>query len=61
MKTLTLLIALTHTSLAAAGTLTITGTDFAAAATVKIGGQPATNVNVASDTSMTAPTPIHFR
>ncbi|HEX4440073.1 MAG TPA: S-layer homology domain-containing protein [Thermoanaerobaculia bacterium] len=37
--------------------LTISGTDFAAGATVTIGGQPATDVNVASAVSMTATTP----
>ena len=35
----------------------VTGTDFAQGATVTLGGQPATNVNVASATSLTATSP----
>ncbi len=38
-------------------TLTIKGTDFAAGATVTVGGVPATNVNVSSATTLTAKTP----
>jgi hypothetical protein len=37
--------------------ITITGTDFAAGAAVSIGGQPATNVSITNDHSMTATTP----
>ncbi len=37
--------------------ITISGTDFAAGATVTIGGQPATGVNVTNDTTITAMTP----
>jgi hypothetical protein len=40
-------------------TVTITGTKFAAGATVTFGGVPATNVTVTSDTSLTANTPQH--
>jgi len=42
---------------AAGISVTITGTDFAAGATVSIGGQPATEVVVTNDHSMTAKTP----
>ncbi len=38
-------------------TITIKGTDFAAGATVTVGGQPATNINVSSATTITAKTP----
>jgi len=38
--------------------ISITGTDFAAGATLTIGGQPAADVDVLSSTSMTATTPI---
>ncbi len=38
--------------------IAITGTDFAAGATLKIGGQPAADVVVVSPTSMTATTPL---
>jgi hypothetical protein len=37
----------------------ITGTGFAAGATVNIGGSPASNVSVSSSTSITATTPAH--
>jgi hypothetical protein len=37
--------------------VTVSGTDFAAGAAVAIGGQPATNVNVNSSTSISATTP----
>ena len=40
--------------------ITITGTQFEAAATVTIGGAPATNVVVVSDTQITATTPAGF-
>jgi len=40
--------------------ITITGTNFEAAATVTIGGAPATNVVVVSDTQITATTPAGF-
>jgi len=40
--------------------ITITGTQFDAAATVTIGGAPATNVVVVSDTQITATTPAGF-
>jgi hypothetical protein len=40
-------------------TVTIRGTNFAAGATVSIGGNPATNVNVLSTTTITAKTPAH--
>jgi hypothetical protein len=39
--------------------VTITGTNFAAGATVTLGGTAATNVNVGSSTSITATTPAH--
>ena len=39
--------------------VTITGTGFAAGATVKFGGTAATNVAVGSSTSITATTPAH--
>jgi hypothetical protein len=39
--------------------VTIAGTNFLSDATVKFGGVPATNVNVASSTSITAVTPSH--
>ena len=39
--------------------VTITGTGFSAGATVKLGGTNATNVTVASSTSITATTPAH--
>ena len=39
--------------------ITITGTGFLAGATVSLGGTAATNVNVASSTSITATTPAH--
>ena len=42
---------------AAGTTLTIKGTDFAAGATVTVGGAPATNVNISSATTLTAKTP----
>ena len=42
---------------AAGTTLTIKGTDFAAGATVTVGGAAATNVNVSSATTLTATTP----
>jgi len=42
---------------AAGTTLTIKGTDFAAGATVTVGGVAATNVNVSSATTLTAKTP----
>jgi hypothetical protein len=42
---------------AAGTTLTIKGTDFAAGATVTVGGVAATNVNVSSATTLTAQTP----
>jgi len=38
--------------------IALSGTDFAAGASVTIGGQPATAVNVPSSTSLTATTPI---
>jgi hypothetical protein len=42
----------------ASGTpITVSGTDFAAGATVTIGGQPATGVNVSNSTTITATTP----
>ena len=41
--------------------ITIQGTDFAAGATVTIGGQPASNVNVQSGTLLTAQTPAARR
>jgi IPT/TIG domain/S-layer homology domain len=41
----------------AGSSITITGTDFAAGATVSIGGQPATNVVVTNDHSISAKTP----
>ena len=45
---------------AAGGTsVTITGTGFLSGATVNLGGTAATNVNVASSTSITATTPAH--
>jgi hypothetical protein len=45
---------------AAGGTaMTITGSNFAAGATVSFGGIPATNVTVATSTSITATTPAH--
>ena len=48
-----------HSGPPAGGTaITITGTDFAAGATLTIGGQPAADVVVASSTSMTATTPL---
>jgi hypothetical protein len=37
--------------------ITVSGTDFAAGATVSIGGQPATNVNVSNSTTITAMAP----
>jgi len=40
--------------------ITITGTNFEASATVTIGGAPATNVVVVSDTQITATTPAGF-
>ena len=40
--------------------ITITGTNFEASATVTIGGTPATNVVVVSDTQITATTPAGF-
>ena len=40
--------------------ITITGTNFEAPATVTIGGEPATNVVVVSDTQITATTPAGF-
>ena len=40
--------------------ITITGTNFEAPATVTIGGSPATNVVVVSDTQITATTPAGF-
>ena len=39
--------------------VTISGTDFAAGASVSIGGSPATNVAVVNATSITATTPAH--
>ena len=39
--------------------VTITGTNFAAGATVTLGGTAATNVVVASSTTITATTPAH--
>jgi len=49
-----------NTGTAAGGTtVTITGTGFLAGATVSLGGTAATNVNVASSTSITATTPAH--
>jgi hypothetical protein len=39
--------------------VTITGTNFQTGATVRIGGSPATSVNVANSTSITAVTPAH--
>jgi hypothetical protein len=42
---------------AAGTTLTIKGTDFAAGATVTVGGVAATNINVSSATTLTAKTP----
>ena len=39
--------------------MTITGTNFAAGATVTFGGTAATNVVVVSSTSITATTPAH--
>ncbi len=45
---------------AAGGTaVTITGSNFAAGATVSFGGIPATNVTVVTSTSITATTPAH--
>ena len=40
--------------------ITITGTNFESPATVTIGGEPATNVVVVSDTQITATTPPGF-
>jgi hypothetical protein len=40
-------------------TITVTGTNFAAGATVTVGGTPATDVAVAGPTSLTARTPQH--
>src|SRR6202043_3405004 len=49
-----------NTGSAAGGTsVTITGTGFLTGATVTLGGTAATNVNVASATSITATTPAH--
>jgi hypothetical protein len=42
---------------AGATNVTVSGTDFAAGATVTIGGQPATNVDVTNSTTLTATTP----
>lgn len=55
------IISITPTSGPAAGgtTVTITGTNFAAGATVTVGGVAATNVTVASATTITAVTPAH--
>ena len=49
-----------NTGSTAGGTsVTISGTNFATGATVNMGGAPATNVNVASTTTITAVTPAH--
>ena len=48
-----------HRTAAGGTSVTITGTGFLAGATVTLGGTAATNVNVASSTSITATTPAH--
>jgi hypothetical protein len=49
-----------HGSSAGGNTITITGTDFSSTVEIYMGGELATNVNVANGTTITAVTPVHL-